>query len=72
MTTQEIIGKIKLRRQHNIAKSKSGYKERLHEIRKQLAVNSLKENPDIELHSQLIIELEDTKLMLKQVNAFGE
>lgn len=71
MTTQEIIGKIKKTRQSNIAKSKSEYKIRLHEIRKELALNSLQESPSIELYSQLITELEETKLLLKQVNAFG-
>ena len=71
MTTQEIISKIKKTRQNNISKSKSEYKQRLHEIRKNLALNSLKESPDLETYSQLITELEETKLMLKQVNAFG-
>ncbi len=71
MTTQEIIGKIKKTRQSNIAKSKSEYKTRLHQIRKELALNSLKETPDLELYSQLITELEETKMLLKQVNAFG-
>ncbi len=71
MTTQEIIGKIKKTRQSNTAKSNSGYKQRLHEIRKELALNSLKESPNLETYSQLITELEEVKLKLKQVNAFG-
>jgi len=71
MTTQEIIGKIKQSRRSNTVKSKSEYKLRLHEIRKELALNSLKETPDLELYSQLISELEETKLLLKQVRSFG-
>ncbi len=70
MRTQEIIGKIKQTRRNNTVKSRSEYKQRLHEIRKELAINSLKEEPDIETYSQLITELEETKLLLKQVNAF--
>ncbi|MDJ1138752.1 hypothetical protein [Marinicella marina] len=71
MTAQDIIGKMKKTRRANIVKSKSDYKQRLHEIRKELALNSLKESPDLERYSQLITELEETKLLLKQVAAFS-
>lgn len=73
MTTQEIIGKIKQSRRNNsLIKSQSEYKQRLHEIRKELALNSLQETPDLEVYSQLIAELDEVKLLLKNVNVFGQ
>ena len=71
MTTQEIIGKIKQRRQGNISKSKSGLKLRLQEIRKSIVENSFSGKPDLDLHRELIKKLEEVKTRLKQVNAFG-
>ncbi len=71
MTTQEIIGKIKQRRQGNITRSNSGLKEKLQEIRKTIVENSFCGKPDMDLHKELIQKLEDTKIRLKQVNAFG-
>ncbi len=73
MTTQEIIGKIKQsRRTNSLIKSQSEYKQRLHEIRKELALNSLQETPDLEVYSQLIAELDEVKLLLKNINVFGQ
>jgi len=71
MTTKEIIGKLKQRRQDNVAKSQSRYKEKIQELRKAIVKNSFNKSPNLELHSQLMAELEETKLLLKQVNAFG-
>ena len=71
MTTQEIIGKIKQRRQNNISRSKSGLKDRLQEIRKHIVKNSFSGRPDLDLHRDLIMKLDDVKSRLKQVKAFG-
>ena len=71
MTTKEIIGKLKQRRQDNVAKSQSRYKEKIQELRKAIVKNSFNKSPNLELHSQRMAELEETKLLLKQVNAFG-
>ncbi len=71
MTTQEIIGKIKQRRQSNISRSNSGLKEKIQEIRKCIVENSFSGTPDMYLHRELIQSLEDVKTRLKQVNSFG-
>jgi len=71
MTTEEIIGKIKQRRQGNIAKSNSGLKELIREIRKNIVINSFSKEPDMSLHKELMEQLADVKTRLKHVNAFG-
>ena len=71
MTTEEIIGKIKQRRQGNITRSQSGLKHKLQTIRKCIVENSFSAQPDLDLHRQLIEKLEEVKSKLKQVNAFG-
>ena len=71
MTTQDIIGKIKQRRQNNITRSKSGLNDRLQEIRKNIVQNSFSGRPDLDLHRDLIQKLDAVKARLKQVNAFG-
>lgn len=71
MTTQEIIGKIKQRRQGNISRSKSGLKQKLQEIRVNIVENSFSNKPDMDLHYQLLQKLADVKSRLNQVNAFG-
>ncbi len=70
MTTQEIIGKIKQRRQGNRNRAQSGLKLKLQDIRKNIVRNSFSNTPDMDLHRALIVQLDEVKTKLKQVNAF--
>ncbi len=71
MTTDQIITQIRKRRRDNVAKSNSALKARIHELRRQIVELSFSAEADLMQHRALLQELEEAKLKLKQVNAFG-
>lgn len=66
--TTEIINKMKNRRKSNLLKTSCKLKTQMNDIRKEIVKLSFQSIPNLTKHKELMAQLEQVKIKLKQIN----